>query len=553
MYRLPILIALLAASILASAAAARAPSLLPARVEQAIHARIADGEYPAMVVAVIDGNRSHVYGFGKLANGQAPSADTIFQIGSITKTFTATLLAEAVNNHEVKLDTPVAKLLPGFTIPSRNGKLITLGELAMQDSGLPRLPGNMDMANVHDPYADYDAAKLKDFLSTYKLSRDPGASYEYSNLGVGLLGFALAQHAGTAYGKLLRTRIFKPLDMTSSSATFSTPLNADWAMGHDESGKPAKPWHLDALAGAGAINSTGADMLRYLEANLGQGHGALQAAMQLAHQPRRAIGGDERIGLVWMTRHDEDGDIVWHNGMTGGYASFIGFSADGRRGVVILTDIQQSVDDLGFATLLPDAPLAPAEKQIAMSASQLDAYVGDYQLAPGFILHVFRQAGQLLAQATGQGAFPIFASADDRFFARVADIRIDFQRDRQGKVTSLVLHQNGHDSPARRMDAAAVAKAGGQHVVKLDKATLDQYVGHYQLAPGAVFDITLEGSQLMARLTGQPAFPVYASAKDEFHYTVVDAQLSFKRGADGKVDALVLHQNGADRRAPKLP
>lgn len=552
MYRLPILSALLVVSVLASAATAPARSLLPTRVEQAIQARITDGEYPAMVVAVIDGNRNHVYGFGKLANGKAPSADTIFQIGSITKTFTATLLAEAVDHHEVNLDTPVAKLLPGFTIPSRNGKPITLGELAMQDSGLPRLPGNLDMANVHDPYADYDAAKLKDFLSKYKLQRDPGASYEYSNLGVGLLGFALARRAGTTYDKLLRTRIFKPLGMTSSSATFSMPLNADWAMGHDESGMPAKPWHLDALAGAGAINSTGADMLRYLEANLGQGHGALQAAMQLAHQPRRAIGGDERIGLVWMTRHDKDGDIVWHNGMTGGYASFIGFSADGRHGVVILTNIQQSVDDLGFATLLADAPLAPAEKQVTMSPSRLDAYVGDYQLAPGFILHVFRQDGQLLAQATGQGAFPIFASAADRFFARVADIRIDFQRDRQGKVASLVLHQNGHDRSARRMDAAAIEKASGQRVIKLDKATLSQYVGRYQLAPGAVFDISLEGSQLMARLTGQPAFPVYASARDEFHYTVVDAQLSFKRGADGKVDALVLHQNGADRRAPKL-
>ncbi len=552
MYRLPILSALLVVSVLASAATAPARSLLPTRVEQAIQARITDGEYPAMVVVVVDGNRNHVYGFGKLANGKAPSADTIFQIGSITKTFTATLLAEAVDHHEVKLDTPVAKLLPGFTIPSRNGKPITLGELAMQDSGLPRLPGNLDMANLHDPYADYDAAKLKDFLSKYKLQRDPGASYEYSNLGVGLLGFALARRAGTTYDKLLRTRIFKPLGMTSSSATFSMPLNADWAMGHDESGKPAKPWHLDALAGAGAINSTGADMLRYLEANLGQGRGALQAAMQLAHQPRRAIGGDERIGLVWMTRHDKDGDVVWHNGMTGGYASFIGFSANGRHGVVILTNIQQSVDDLGFAALLADAPLAPAEKQVTMSPSRLDAYVGDYQLAPGFILHVFRQDGQLLAQATGQGAFPIFASAADRFFARIADIRIDFQRDRQGKVASLVLHQNGHDRSARRMDAAAIEKASGQRVIKLDKATLSQYVGRYQLAPGAVFDISLEGSQLMARLTGQPAFPVYASARDEFYYTVVNARLSFKRGADGKVDALVLHQNGADRRAPKL-
>ena len=554
MPRLPVLLALLFATPLAWAAVSpSSASLLPTRVEQAITARIAAGEYPAMVVAVVDGDRGHVYGFGKLENGNAPDADTLFQIGSVTKTFTATLLAEAVDGGELKLDTPVAELLPGFKIPSRNGKAITLGELAMQDSGLPRLPGNMQRVGQPDPYAEYDAAKLKAFLEDYQLTRDPGEKYEYSNLGLGLLGYALARHAGTSYPKLLQSRIFDPLGMSATSATFSEPLDPRWAPGHDEQGKPVQPWHLDALAGAGAINSTGADMLRYLKANMGRGEGALQRAMKFAHEPRRNVGGDERIGLAWMTKHDKAGDVVWHNGMTGGYASFMGFTADGKRGVVILTNIQRSVDDLGFATLLPDAPLAPARKQIAMSPQQLQDYVGQYRLAPNFVVTVMRQGDQLLAQATGQGAFPIFPNAADTFFAKVTDIRIDFKRDSKGKVNSLVLHQNGHDTSAPKLDAAEAAKLGGHKTVHLDTATLKQYVGRYQLAPGAVFDITLDHGQLKAQLTGQPAFPVYPSAKDEFYYTVVDAQLSFERGADGKIDALILHQNGANRTAKRLP
>jgi CubicO group peptidase (beta-lactamase class C family) len=430
--------------------------------------------------------------------------------------------------------------------------VITLGELAMQDSGLPRLPSNMHPANPADPYADYDAAKLKDFLATYKLPRDPGAQYEYSNLGVGLLGYALARRAGTSYANLVRKQILAPLGMTSTSATFKQPLGPRWAIGHDEQGKPVQPWHLDALAGAGAINSTGTDMLRWLDANMGRGD-ALHAAMKLAHQPRRPIGGNERIGLAWMTRHDKDGEVVWHNGMTGGYASFMGFTADGSRGVVILTNVAASVDDLGFATLLADTPLAPAHKTMQMAAQQLEDYVGQYQLAPGFILTVMRQGDQLLAQATGQGAFAIFPSARDAFYAKVTDIRIDFKRNGSGKVESLVLHQNGHDSPAPRLDAAAAAAVGGHHAIHVDTATLAQYVGRYQLAPGAIFDITLDHGQLKAQLGSQPAFPIYASAKDEFYYTVVDAQVSLKRGADGKVDALVLHQNGANRRAARLP
>lgn len=526
-----------------------------ARYERAARRAQSRGRIPALSVALVRADREPwIFTVGDSGNPEHPlGPGTRFRIGSVTKTFTATVLADAVEKGEMKLDTPVAKLLPGFAIPSRNGKTITLGELAMQNSGLPRLPSNMLHANSSDPYAQYDAAKLKAFLAGYKLPRDPGAKYEYSNLGLGLLGYALAQHAGTSYAKLLQARIFAPLGMTSTSATFKEPLDPHWAPGHDEQGKPVQPWHFEALAGCGAINSTGADMLRYLEANMGRGEGALRRAMKFAHEPRRAVGGDERIGLAWMTKHDKDGDVTWHNGMTGGYASFVGFTTDGKRGVVILTNIQQSVDDLGFATLLADAPLAPARKQVAMSPQQLQDYVGQYRLAPNFVLMVMRQGDQLLAQATGQGAFPIFPDATDKFFAKITDIRIDFQRDGKGKVKSLVLHQNGHDMSAPKLGAAEAAELGGHKTVRLDPATLKQYVGRYQLAPGAVFDITLRNDQLSAQLTGQPAVPIYASAKDEFYYTVVDAQLSFKRDKQGKVDALVLHQNGADQTAQRLP
>ncbi len=552
MKRLALFIILLAAAAQITAAATTS-ALLPPRVQQAITKRIADGEYSAMVVAVVDGDRSYVYGFGKLANGKPPGSDSVFQIGSVTKTFTATLLAEAVDKGEVTLDTPVAKLLPGFKLPLRGDKQITLGEIGSQFSGLPRMPANLAPANPQDPYADYDVAKLRGFLAGYTLPRDPGASYEYSNLGFGLLGYALAQQAGKSYAELLQSQILVPLGMSSTSATFKQPLDSRWAIGHDGGGKSAQPWHLGVLAGAGAINSTGADMLRYLEANMGRGSGPLLDAMRFAHKSRQLIGGDAHIGLAWMTRHDKAGDVVWHNGMTGGYASFMGFTADGSRGVVILTNIAQSVDDLGFATLIAEAPLAPAEKPVAMPPEQLDAYVGEYQLAPGFILTVFRDGDQLNAKATGQGAFPIFPSAADAFFARVAGIRIDFQRGTGGKVASLVLHQNGHDSAAKKLDTASIEEANGHHTIHLDVATLRQYVGRYQLAPGMVFEITLENGQLNALLTGQPAFPVYPSAKDEFYYTVVDAQLGFKRDARDQVDAVVLHQNGTDRRAPRMP
>jgi len=546
----------LAIATVASAAPAPAPAsgLLPARVARAAKARVKAGEFPALVIAVVDGKRSRVYGFGKLADGQAPGANTVFEVGSVTKTFTATLLAEAVARDRLRLDEPVAKLLPAFTLPSRDGKAITLGELADQHSGLPRLPGNLNVGvHPHNPYVAYDGEKLKAFLAHYRLPRDPGSAYEYSNLGFGLLGYALARHAGTSYGALLEKRVLEPLHMSESGVTITAAMRKHLALGHDRAGKPVENWDLNALAGAGALKSTAADMLRYLEANMGVWNTPLDAAMKLAHEPRADGSGPEKVGLAWMTRSGKHGDIVWHNGMTGGYASFIGFTADGKRGVVVLTNIQQEVDDLGFATLLPGTKLAPAEAVVHLPGNVLAQYAGYYRLAPHFVLHVFRQDGQMYAQATGQGAFPIFPSTKDEFFARMADIRLSFERGGNGHVTGLVLHQHG-DHPAPRVATAAAAAAEKPpKAVSLPAKALKQYVGRYRLASGAVFDITVEGGQLYAQLTGQARLPVYASAKDEFFYRAVNARISFERGPQGKVDALVLHQNGADRRASRLP
>jgi serine-type D-Ala-D-Ala carboxypeptidase/endopeptidase len=527
-------------------------SLLPARINDSIRDRIAAGEYPALVVAVVDGDRSDVYSFGKLDNGKQPDADTLFEIGSVTKTFTALLLAEQVTAGKLKLETPVAALLPGFTIPSRNGKTVTLENLAEQHSGLPRLPNNFDPADASDPYIDYGDDKLKAFLAAYTLPRDPGSKYEYSNLGVGLLGYALARHADMPYEMLLKQRIFGPLGMRSSTVTLDDTSRTRVAGGHDDDGKAVGNWHQNVLVGAGGISSSGTDMLRYLKANMGLLNSPLYPPMQLAHTPR-ADGPkvDERIGLVWMTKHGTSADVIWHNGLTGGYASFVGFTADRKHGVVILTNAQLPVDDLGFATLLSDEPLAPAHKRIKVLPKDLEAYVGSYQVKPGFILSVFRDDDQLEARATGQGSFAIYPSSTDEFFAKLADISISFKRDANGTVTGLVLHQHG-DRPAPRVSDTAADAAQGNKAVTLDQATLAGYVGHYQLTPNAMFEVTLKDGQLLAKLTGQSALPVYSSARDKFFYRVVDAQIAFERDASGKIVALVLHQNGTDQRAKRI-
>ncbi|MEI9997182.1 MAG: serine hydrolase [Rhizomicrobium sp.] len=524
------------------AAGAAAAGVLPARVDDAVKARIAAGQYPALVIAYVDHGRTQVAAYGTLGGGKAPDGDTVFEIGSITKTFTATILADAVTRGTLGLDAKVATLLPDFTIPTRGGKAITLADIATQHSGLPRLPDNFNPADPKNPYADYGAAQLKAFLASYALPRDPGASYEYSNLAFGLLGYALAQNAHADYRTLLRQVVLGPLGMRDTDTETSAAQAARMAPGHDMRGEPQPNWDLSALAGAGAIRSTGNDMLRYLRANMGEAS-PLSAAMTLAHAARTDGPPGERIGLAWMTRTTGAGPVVWHNGMTGGYAGVIAFTADGTRGIVVLTNMAVEVEDLAFAALDPSAPLAPAQKSITLAPAELEQYTGRYQLEPNFVLNVAPRDGQLFAQATGQGPFPLYPTARNEFVARVGGISVSFTRDAQGRVAGLVLHQNGDRIAPRLPDPP---------VVTLDAATLAGYVGRYQFAPGRVFDVTVRDGGLFVQLTGQPALPVFPAARDKFFYKVVDATIDFERDASGAVVAQILHQNGRDVRAPRL-
>jgi serine-type D-Ala-D-Ala carboxypeptidase/endopeptidase len=518
---------------------------LSQRVEKAAQDRVAAGIHQTLVFGVVDGDHSEVVAFGTLDNGKAPDGDTVYEIGSITKTFTATLLAQAVLAGRVTLDTPVARLLPDFKIPSRGDKEITLGQLADQHSGLPRLPSNLLPKDGADPYADYDAVRLKAFLAGYELPRDPDASYEYSNLGLGLLGYALAQQEHTDWDALTRENILTPLGMTMSGTAFSDAMRAHLAAGHDNLGNAVKNWGFDAMAGAGAMRSTANDMLRYLKANMGIDASPLAAAMKLAQEPRSDVSKTNRIGLAWTTSRT---GIVWHSGQTGGYRSYLGFTADRQHGVVILSNTAIDADDLGFATLNPRVPLAPTYQAIVLPTASLDEYVGTYKLADKFLLKIFRVNDALFVRATGQGPIPIFPSAPNEFFAKAVRASASFTRDSNGAVTGLVLHQNG-DRTAPKLGASEIPPEPQE--IAFDAATSGDYVGKYQFDFG-VLDVALKSDHLEAQVTGEGAVPVFTSGKDKFFYKVVDAQLDFERDGGGKVVAAVLHQNGRDMRAPRI-
>ena len=449
--------ATLAAAVTAIATAPLAAQQLaiPDSVRAHIRARVDAGWAPSIVVGVVDSAGSRYFAYGRTAvDGGVPVDErTVYEIGSLTKAFTGVLLADMAVRGDVALDDPVRRFLPDSVhVPGTDSQPITLRLLSAQRSGLPRMPGNFAPGDPANPYADYDAGRLYAFLNGHTLTRAPGATYEYSNVGVGLLGFALARRAGTTYEALVSRRILTPLGMTGTMITLSDAARARLAQGSTD-GRTAANWDMDALAGAGALRSTAEDMTKFLAAAMGLRRTPLDSAFRLAAEPQfdAGPGGMMRIGLGWHVLQGAGGvRIVWHNGGTGGYHSWAGYDPARRAGVVVLTNSTENIDDIGLHLLDPTRRLGPVRTAVALPPATLDEYVGNYPLAPTFVLAVTRDGDRLMVQATGQPAFRIWASARDEFFLRVVDAQISFTRGGDGKVDGLILHQGGRDQRAPR-------------------------------------------------------------------------------------------------------
>jgi D-alanyl-D-alanine-carboxypeptidase/D-alanyl-D-alanine-endopeptidase len=511
-----------------------------------------------IVAGILDASGRRIISYGSFdPGGNAVAGDTMFEIGSATKVFTSLLLADAVTRGEVRLDDPVAKYLPSTVkLPERRGKKITLVDLATHTSGLPRMPSNMTPKDPANPYADYSVAQLYAFLSSYDLPRDIGSQYEYSNLGVALLGHVLARRAGSDYETLVRTRITLPLAMKNTVITLDAAQMARLTPGHDAQRQRVANWDLPTFAGAGALRSTANDLLKFLAANLGMTKSSLTPAMALMLRTRRPTGppGTD-IALGWHITTKGDSHIVWHNGGTGGYRSYMAFDAGKGAAVVVLTNMftDAGVDDIGRHLLDPSFPLmtpAKIRKEIALAPKVLDGLTGRYELAPGFILNVTREGSRLMTQATGQTKVEVFAESPREFFLKVTEAQLTFQTDETGRATGLVLHQGGRDAPGKRIGDAEVVKERKE--IAVAATVLERYVGHYQLAPNFVIAITREGDQLSLQATGQPLFPMFAEGDHDFFLKAVDAQVTFVDDGGGKARSLVLHQNGQNVPAPRI-
>lgn len=272
--------------------------------------------------------------------GPSPAVDSLYELGALTQIFTGTLLALLVDRGEVRLDTPLKELIPLPLLPDETAGSITLEQLATHTSGMPRLPPNLStpQQNPADPYGHYSADLFGAFLRSYRPQHPPPRKYTESVIGLGVLGHALSRRVRLNYGHAVRDLLCTPLRLSDTTAVrLSEEQERRLLPGHTAQGKQVPGWTFPSMPGAGALRSTVPDLLRFLDANLGHEDAGLGRALRLTHGPRVEARGS-RVGLGWKISDVGGKPVVWRSAMTGGYAGFIGFSAEAEAGVVLLSD-----------------------------------------------------------------------------------------------------------------------------------------------------------------------------------------------------------------------
>ena len=534
----PLVVALMGALPLAQAAAR--PSL-----EDALHQRLdGDRSGACIAAAVIDGERlERAYRCVDPAAQSRIEGRVAFEIGSVTKTMTAALLATLIERGELSLDDPLASLLPaGTQVPEFEGQPILLRHVVTHTSGLPALPSRMRIADPANPYAALDEDALLASLADVRLAQAPGTQVAYSNFASMVLSWALAKRAGTDFESLLARELFQPLGLRDAYVA-QAPEGVTAVKGHLPGGQPTSAWTFPVdMAGVGGVRATLDDMVRYAQAQLGQVGAPVAAALVRTQQPVR-----EGIAMNWMLATPEGHTVHVHEGGTGGFSSLVAFDRGQGRAVVLLSDTavhtMGGLGRLGLHLLGLEASPGVPRRPATPPGELLDALAGDYQLEGAGMLTLSRRGDELVVQALGQPELAFGYDDAGEFHLRGVDAVLRPQRGADGGY-GFVWVQGGGELRARRAGPEAPAQPLPPAEV------LRGYAGRYPLMPGFELDVREREGGLYAQATGQGEFALAATASaDVFAAPAFGIEIRFQRDADGAVAGLELHQGGNVMRA----
>jgi serine-type D-Ala-D-Ala carboxypeptidase/endopeptidase len=463
-----------------------------------------------------------------------PGLEPAFEIGSITKTMTAFLVADLIDQGKWSLDDPIAKHLPAATVVPQQGKRrILVRDLVTHSSGLPALPSRLRPADPANPFADFSEQDLLASLGEAPLARPIGSQAEYSNFAMMVLSFAVARAYGTEFEAALKSRLLEPAQMQGAFIAKPT-AGAKVAVGHTPWGAPTAAWTIAPnLAGVGLVKATLDDMVKYVQAELGSSDTPLSGRMRMTQQPL-AHG----FGMNWVRATVKGHDLLLHEGGTGGFSALVAMEPARQRAVVVLADTALTdlggLGDIGLVLLGIDVPLRQPRIAAPIPATLRAAIQGDYELA-GLSARIWDDGGHLMGQAAGQAAFELLFDDHGDFYptmfsALLTPIMTD------GKVNAFAWRQGG--------GVLEGVRKGSRRTASAENPLWKDWAGEYRLAPRFSLRVFEEGGRLKVQGTAQPAIDAEVVEQDRIEIKAVGATVQFNRDGKGAVVSATLRQKG---------
>lgn len=496
---------------------------------------VPDGVCIAIALVKFEGVRKHIAG--------DCNSDSMFSIGSITTTFTGVLLADAVLRKQVKLDTPIDSLL-NQKVPSLPDAPIRLLDLATHSSGLPRLPNNLqpNPNNNSNAYSYYGERELLSFLREYELVYLPGERFEFSTLGMGLLGYLIGLVEARSYKSLIASRITDPLGMKSTLVLTGSEKDDRLLSGHDNMVEILPTSNLNVLAPAGAIYASLDDMVAYVQANLSAPDSPIGDRLEFAQQPHSQLPGNGgSVGLGWMIREVEDGRVFWHNSSISGHRGFVAFVKGPKIGAVVLANAMlREVDFLG-GRLLDSSLELPIIATVDPVGDYAD-YLGTYKFNRGFTLRLTSDGKNLYGQTPNSLRFTLSRVAKDEFSIEGSELLIGFDRSRSGSIVRIIITDMGSQRIGRK-----AGMEGERWMREIPVETLDLYVGTYRLSGKESIVVVREESQLLVTMRDAPRVPLYATSATRFYVDDTGLEIEFNSSSNKPASSLTLHDGGKFR------
>jgi len=538
---------------------------------------IEDNIVDGISIGYIERDREGIVHLGTATSaGRKADNLTVYELGSISKVFTGLLLADAVVRGELNLHaTANADNAAGIRLPSHKGRSIQWIDLSTHRSGLPRLPGNIEVTSLKDPYRLYDSKKAASALANFKLARKPGEMHEYSNFGTSVLGYLIAENAKTTYQKLLQERIAMPLGMKDCIVELTRDQKQRSAIPHSKIGLSTSAWTFADMPGAGGIRATMSDMMKFAKAQLNPPPGKLGEAIDLAwKQHSAADASGSATGLGWMIH--ADGATRWHNGGTGGSRSAIFINRRIKSAVIVLcnTAVTDEVDGLavqllqtaaGIKTNIQHGKMPPKVSPFTSVGMHGDLVFVTYDgttyqwlkldgiKVTEIVASAKKQFGGLWQKRIREDLVEVLWGMGHKPEKTVKLRLQDVETKQETVVDSAIMTAKNRAAiraESRRADSSEMEERNQGKIV-VDAKHRARLVGRYKLA-NFIFDVEDRDGHLMVRLSGQQFNEVFPDSETKWSYRGIDAMIEFKLGRSGPATQLTLHQNGVKQVATRV-